>query len=46
MLNFYSKKHLDFQLLVDKIDTASLVDSMNDKLLSHVVVTQPIEEIA
>lgn len=46
MLNFYSKKHMDFQQLVDKIDTASLIDSVSDKLLTHDIVTKPIEEIA
>lgn len=45
MLNFYSRKHLDFQHLIDKIDTASLVDTVNDKLLTHDIVTKPIESI-
>ena len=45
MLNFYSKKHLDFQQLIDKIDTSSIVDSLNDKLLTHDRVTKTIDEI-
>lgn len=45
MLNFYARKHADFEQLIEKIDTSSLVDSIGDKLLSHDIATQIIERV-
>lgn len=45
MLNFYAKKHADFEQLVEKIDVNSLLDPVTHKLLNYEVITQAVTDI-
>ena len=42
MLNFYAKKHQDFEQLIEKVDTSALDLASSDKLLHHDPATKAL----
>lgn len=45
MLNFYAKRHADFENLIEKRIGINLIDSINHKLLNYETITQAATEI-